>query len=63
MPIIRVEMLKGRSEAQKKALSETLTKGFVDSCGGNHDSIHVLITEIEAENWGIGGKLLSEKHK
>lgn len=63
MPIIRVEMLKGRSVEQKKALVESLTSGFVESCGGNSDNIQVVITEIEAENWGIGAELLSDKGK
>lgn len=61
MPIIRVEMLKGRTIEQKRALVDKVTAGFVESCGGNPDKIYVMIEEVEAENWAVGGQLLSDK--
>ena len=61
MPIIRVEMVKGRSDAQKKDLAKKLTNSFVESCGGNADSIHVIITEVEKSEWAIGSEMLSER--
>ena len=60
MPIIRVEMIKGRSDAQKKQLAEKLTTGFVESCGGNREAIHVIITEVEKSDWAIGADMLSD---
>ena len=63
MPIIHVEMLTGRTAEQKKALADTLTKGFIDSCGGHPQSINVIITEVEAENWAIGGTLIADRQK
>ena len=63
MPIIRVEMLPGRTVAQKRALVESLTEGFLQSCGGRKEAIQVIITETEADNWGIGAKLLADKHE
>lgn len=61
MPIIRVEMLKGRSKEQKQELVQKLTDGFVESCGGNKASIHVVIDEVEADNWGIGSVLVADR--
>jgi len=61
MPIIRVEMLKGRSVEQKRALAEKLTDGFIEACGGNKASINVLITDVEAEDWAIGAELISDR--
>ena len=46
MPIIRVEMFEGRSAAQKRALVERLTRAFVDTAGGNPDSVQVVITDV-----------------
>ena len=63
MPIIRVEMLKVRSTAQKRALAEKLTAEFVATCGGNQASIQVMITEVEAEDWAVGGQLISDRPK
>ena len=63
MPIIRVEMLEGRSIEQKRALAEKLTEDFVATCGGNKASINVIITEIAADDWAIGAELLADRQK
>ncbi len=57
MPIIRVEMLPGRSLEQKQALVEGLTETFVRTAGGNAEGLQVVITEVSADNWGTNGKL------
>ena len=63
MPIIRVEMLKGRDVSQKRALAEKLTDSFVEACGGNRASINVIITEVDGEDWAIGAELISDRQK
>ena len=61
MPIIRVEMFKGRDTAQKRALVKELTDAFVRAAGGNPASVHVVITDIDKSDWGSGGELCSDK--
>ena len=61
MPIIRVEMFPGRTIDQKRDLARELTDGFVQACGGAGEKLHVVITEVERENWGVGGELMSDK--
>ncbi|HCW00563.1 MAG: 2-hydroxymuconate tautomerase [Acidimicrobiales bacterium] len=61
MPIIRVEMFPGRTIDQKRDLARELTDGFVRACGGAGEKLHVVITEVERENWGVGGELMSDK--
>lgn len=61
MPIIRVEMFKGRSRDQKRALVRELTDGFARSRGGKPEGRHVIITEIDREDWGSGGQLSADK--
>ena len=63
MPIIRVEMLRGRDVSQKRALAEKLTDSFLEACGGNKASINVIITEIEGEDWAIGSELIADRQK
>ena len=63
MPIIRVEMLKGRDQDQKRALAEKLTDGFIEACGGNKASINVIITEIDSDDWAIGAELICDRQK
>ncbi len=61
MPIIRVEMFPGRSEDQKRELVKELTDAFVRTAGGKPDSVFVVLTDIEKNNWGVGGELCSDK--
>ena len=60
MPTIRVEMLPGRNNSQKKELVSELTDAFIKTCDGNPDGVHVIITEVNADHWAVGGKLLSD---
>jgi 4-oxalocrotonate tautomerase len=57
MPIIKVEMFAGRSREKKRALAKALTDAFVESCGGTAQSVHVVIKDIDKEDWGVGGSL------
>ena len=61
MPIIRVEMFEGRTTDQKQELVKQLTDSFINACGGNRESVDVIITDVEKNNWGKAGKLYSEK--
>ena len=61
MPIIRVEMFPDRSVDQKRNLAQELTDGFVRACGGPGDRLHVIITEIDREDWSVGGELMSDR--
>ena len=61
MPIIRVDMLKGRTKKQKQNLVKELTQAFNRDCGDNHLCIDVILYEVELENCSINGQLFSEK--
>lgn len=61
MPIIRVEMFTGRTAGQKSNLVKQLTDSFINACGGNRESVDVIITDIEKGNWGKAGELYSKK--
>ena len=61
MPIIRVEMFKGRTEKQKRALVRELTGAFVTVAGGTPESVHVVITDVDKIDCGTGGELCSDK--
>ena len=60
MPVIRVEMFK-RTQEQKKDLVRELTDAFIRTCGGNKESIKILITEVDEKNWASGGVITSDK--
>jgi 4-oxalocrotonate tautomerase len=60
MPIIRVEMLEGRSLAQKRELTETFTRELTRICGCKPEGVFVVIDEVNKDNWGVGGKLCAD---
>lgn len=60
MPIIRVEMFKGRTVEQKRKLARDLTDAFIGAAGGNPASVQVVITDVETEDWAQGGALWSD---
>ena len=61
MPVIRVEMLAGRSVDQKRELVAVLTRETARIAKINPDSIFVVIEDVAKENWGVGGKLMADK--
>ncbi|MCV6593404.1 MAG: 2-hydroxymuconate tautomerase family protein [Silicimonas sp.] len=60
MPIIRVEMFKGRTRDQKREMVKEVTEAFVRTCGGTAKGLSVVITEVEKEDWGSGGELCAD---
>jgi 4-oxalocrotonate tautomerase len=62
MPIIRVEMWRGRSTEQKRELVKALTESTARIAGCSADSVYVVIGEVAKENWGAGGELCSDKY-
>ena len=60
MPTYHIEMLEGRTVAQKKKLVEEITRVTVEVLGGSPESVDILITDVKRENWATGGKLWSE---
>lgn len=61
MPIIRVEMLAGRTREQKRALVKELTDGFVRACGSSPAQIQIVIVDVDHEDWGAGGELVADR--
>jgi 4-oxalocrotonate tautomerase len=62
MPIVRVEMFKGRSREQKRLLVRELTDTFVRVAGGKPDSVTIILHEVEKEDWGAAGALMADKY-
>lgn len=48
-------MLEGRSEEQKKAVIEKVTRALVEAVGAPPTNVRVWIHDVPKENWGIAG--------
>lgn len=62
MPIIRVEMFKGRTREQKRALVRELTEGFVRACGGTPEAVTIVLADVDKEDWAAAGALMADKY-
>lgn len=55
MPFAQIYMLEGRSEAQKRAVIEKVTRALVEAVGAPEQNVRVWIHDVPKENWGIAG--------
>jgi len=55
MPLIQVTLIEGRSAEAKAALIRGLTDAAVDATAAPRDSIRVILQEVPAAHWGVGG--------
>jgi 4-oxalocrotonate tautomerase len=60
MPVIRVELSKGRNENQKRAVAEAVTEAMVEHCNCTPESVHVVFFDVENSDWAVAGKFLSD---
>lgn len=59
MPIIRIDLLAGRTPERKLALIQHITEAVVTALDVRPEQVRVLINELPAENWAVGGKTLT----
>ena len=61
MPYINIQITReGVTSAQKKELIAGATKLLVDVLAKNPKTTHVVIQEIETDNWGVDGQQFTE---
>jgi 4-oxalocrotonate tautomerase len=61
MPIVTIQMFKGRSVEAKRDLVKNVTEAVCKSVDLKPETVTVLIEEHEPENWAGGGTLFSDK--
>ena len=60
MPVVQVNIKEGRTLDQKREIVARMTDVLVEVCGAVRERVHVIINEVEEDNWGRGGQLLSD---
>ncbi|MDM1759156.1 MULTISPECIES: 4-oxalocrotonate tautomerase family protein [unclassified Acinetobacter] len=61
MPIVNIKVTdQGMSIEQKKALIEGATDLLVQVLNKPRETVDVIIDEVNTNNWGVGGKMMSE---
>ena len=64
MPFVNIKITKeGVTKAQKQLLVEGVTELLASVLNKNPATTHVIIDEVETDNWGIAGELVTERRK
>jgi 4-oxalocrotonate tautomerase len=61
MPVVTVQMFEGRSLDQKRKLVRAITDAMIEHAQARPDGLHVVLQEIQKENWGRAGVLGSDR--
>lgn len=64
MPYVNVKITKdGVTAEQKRRVVEEITGTLVSVLGKRPEHIHIVIDEVEPENWGFAGMLTTDYRK
>lgn len=64
MPYVNIKITReGATTDQKAALIKGATQLLVDVLGKNPATTVVVIDEVDADNWGIGGESVTVRRK
>ena len=60
MPFIQISLIEGRSVEQKAALIKEVSEAAMRTVGATPDNTRVVIYEVTADEWGVGGQTVTE---
>ncbi len=60
MPIVRIEMWTGRTQAQKRELARVITDAMVNIAHTTAEATIIVFEDIDRENWAQSGALAAE---
>ena len=63
MPYINLKITRGVTRQQKAIIVSEFTATLVEHLGKKPEHIHVVIDEVEEENWGFAGMLTDDYRK
>ncbi len=63
MPYVNIQIIRGATREQKAQLVKDVTDSLVRVLGKKPEHTHVVIQEINEEDWGFSGLLTDEWKK
>jgi len=60
MPYINLQITPATTREKKEEVVRQFTQTLVDVLGKKPEQVHIVIQEIEQENWGFSGMLTDE---
>jgi 4-oxalocrotonate tautomerase len=56
VPIVRIELLRGRTPKVKNELITRVTDAVLTTLGVDREQVRVLLYELPPEHWAVGGQ-------
>ncbi len=61
MPYVNLQITRGATREQKAEIVRQFTQTLVSVLGKNPANTHIVIQEIEREDWGHAGALVADR--
>ena len=61
MPVIRISMATGRTDAQKKKVALEITESIARCCDSHAEHVYVIFDDVPPNNWTVGGETITER--
>lgn len=61
MPIVEFHLMEGRSPELKRELARRVTETVCEVLGSRPDSVRILIHQLTADDFSVGGVTLAER--
>ena len=61
MPIVRIDLLEGRSTERKAELIRRVTDAVATTLEMRPEQVRVLLAEVPPEHWAVGGVTMAER--
>lgn len=58
MPMVRVELYKGRTQEQKTACAKAIVRAVQEHLGAPPEATQVMFIDVEKSDWMLGQKLV-----
>lgn len=61
MPIAQIYLMEGRTDDQKRAVIDKVTRALVEALGAPPEHVRVVIHDVPTSNWGIAGRTAADQ--
>jgi 4-oxalocrotonate tautomerase len=63
MPLVEITLIEGRSPEMLRALIRAVTSAVQESLRVPRETIRVIIREVPATHWAIGGETMEDRRR
>jgi 4-oxalocrotonate tautomerase len=61
MPMVRIELMEGRTEDQLRAMVARVTEAIIETVDAKPASVQIVIAEVTAPRWAVAGTTVADQ--